>query len=262
MTSVRNNNFMKPPTTESESIAFWNGAGNELVSRINVASKRDDVVEAIQALMSRIVQSGNSLQCLYEANTHDWTWDGAVILRVIYDAMIQGLFILERDSDYRARRFLDFAVIEHRRAVQVIDAGETDMTRHLAASPNRAIAEANYKAEFDRLCKLYGINPDKKLPREWFKQSEPLPFQAEAIGYKSEYDFIYPQLCGATHSSYSAIRRGGRFPFSPELLVHFNQMFAYRLLSKLAEYMEVPSNEVQSGMVKIARRNVCDLMHL
>lgn len=249
---------MKLPETDAEILQFWANAGNEIVARINSATKRDDVVEAIEALMSRIVQSGNSLQCLYDHSKHDWVWDGAAILRVVYDAMIQGLFILDSDSDYRARRFLDFDAIEHQRGVQVIDAGETDMARRLAASPKRAAIEPALKAEFDRVCTLYAIDPLKKLPREWYKKSEPLSLQAEIIGYKSEYSFLYPQLCGATHSSYFAVRKQRRFPFQPHLLVHYGQLFAYRLLAKLAEYVGVTFTAVEAGMVEIARRNVCD----
>jgi hypothetical protein len=35
-------------------------------------------------------------------------------------------------------------------------------------------------------------------------------------------------------------------------------MFAYRLLAKLAEYLGVSFDDVEAGMVAIARKNVCD----
>jgi hypothetical protein len=132
------------------------------------------------------------------------------------------------------------------------------MARQLAASPKRAAVEAIYTTEFDRVRTLYGINPAKRLPREWYKETEKLPAQAEIVGYKTEYNFLYPQLCAATHSSYSAIRKGGRFPFSPFHLVHFNQLFAYRLLAALADYVGVTFDAVEASMVEIARANVCD----
>jgi hypothetical protein len=249
---------MKLPGTEPEILAEWAKAGNEVVDRINAATKRDDIIQAIHDLMGRIVQSGNSLKCLYDHSEHEWVWDGAAILRVVYDTMIQGLFILESNSQERARRFLDFAAIEHRRAVQVIDAGETDMARQLAASPKRAAVEAAHNAEFDRVCKLYAIKPAKKLPREWFANLETLASQAEIVGYGPEYKFVYPQLCGATHSSSFVIRRDRPFPYSPFHLVHFGNLFAYRLLAKLAEYAGVALTEDEELMVVIARQNVCD----
>jgi hypothetical protein len=250
---------MKLPTTDAEHIEFWHIAGNRIVSRINAAPKRDVVVEAIQALMERIVQSGNSLNRLYEANTHDWKWDGAAILRVVYDAMIQGLYILHSDCDNRSRRFLDFYWIEHERGMRVIDAGETDMAKQLAASPKRAAVEPIFKSEFDRVCKLYSINPAKTLPANWYSRDEKLWFQAGIAGYKTEYDFIFPQLCGAVHSSYYVLRpNGGKFPLSLFHLVHFGQLFAYRLLAALADYVGVTFDEVEAYMVKIARKNVCN----
>jgi hypothetical protein len=246
------------PTNDDEEIQFWDKAGNKIVQRINEAGQQDDAVEAVQSLMSRIVQSGNSLGCLYRSAEHDWRWDGAAILRIIYDAMIQGLYILHSDSNYRARRFLDFQWIENWKGIQVIDAGGSDMAKKLAASPKRAATEPALKAEFDRVCQLYNINSAKRLPNEWYSKDEPLRVQVDVVGYKSEYDFIYPQLCGAVHSSYFAIRRHREFPYSAFHLVHFNQLFAYRLLARLAEYVGVTFDFLESHLIEIARVSVCD----
>ena len=244
--------------THEELIEWMKVVGNQILDRINATAAQDDVVEATRALMSRIVKSGDTLGCLYRSAAHDWTWDGVAILRVIYDAMIQGLFILESDSARRARRFLDFAVIERERSVQIIDAGETDMARQLAASPRRAAVAEIHRAEFNRVCNLYGIDPARSLPRNWFKQTEPLKEQAKKIGYESEYNSLYPQLCGSTHSAYFAIRNDDRCSVSQERIVYYSQLFSFRLLAALAEYVGVAFNNVEAHLVNHARKNVFD----
>ena len=68
---------------------------NGIVTKINAVPKPCEVTEAIELLLTRIVGAGTSLIALRKDAPHDFAFDGAMILRGIYDAMLQALFILE-----------------------------------------------------------------------------------------------------------------------------------------------------------------------
>ncbi len=243
------------PQNDDEAIEFWHEAGNVILRRINESGKTGVVVEATNRLMGRIVQSGNSLSTLYYNAQHDWSWDGAALLRIIYDTMIQALYVMHDPSerDVLAQRFLDYEAIEHRKSVRVIDRRETAMAKQLADSPKRAASEREWKDKFDRVCTKYGYNPDKP-PQHWY--SGALKELADKAGYKTEFEFIHPQLSGAVHSSYFAIR--GNMPYSRYHYVHMGQLMAFRVVASLAEYAGIAFDEVESFMVKVARANFLD----
>src|SRR3972149_10665166 len=110
--------------TVSQTAEFLAQTGNGIHQRICASQVRGDVVEATEMLMARLVQSGNTLRVLCDhTKSHDWTWDGASILRTSYDAMLQALYIFHDDAkrDGLARRFLDFRVVEQMKLLRVVD---------------------------------------------------------------------------------------------------------------------------------------------
>jgi hypothetical protein len=151
---------------DDEVLKVLANTGNGILRRVKAAGPTGDVVTAISALAGRIVQGGNTLGCLFRnATDFDWSWDGATILRTIYDAMLQSLYIFHDDKqqDHLARRFLDFRIIEQVKGIRLSDKGNTDMCRQLARSSKRAAAEPAIMEEFRRVCNLYGYD-EKKLP--------------------------------------------------------------------------------------------------
>lgn len=240
------------PQNDDEAIEFWHEAGNEILRRINESGQTGDVVQATNALMGRIVHSGNTLASLYYHAQHDWSWDGAALVRIIYDTMIQALYIMHDagECEVLAQRFLDYAAVEHQKGVRIVDRRETDMSKRLADSSKRAAVENLWSKEYSRVCSKYGYNPAKP-PQHWY--SGALKELAETAGYKTEFEFLHPQLSGAVHSSYFAIRNN--MPYSRYHFVHIGQLMAFRVVAKLAEYAGVAFDEVESFMVKVARAN-------
>jgi hypothetical protein len=239
------------PTTEDEQIVFWHNAGNEILRRINETAQTGDVAKATFCLLGRIVQTGNSITHLYRTAQHDWKWDGAALLRIIYETSIQALYILNDPTqrDALARRFLDFEWVEREKGIRLIDQRQTDMAIRLADSPKRAAVEPQIRQEYARVAAVYGFDSRKKLPDQWYDGG--LKSLADAVGYKTEYEFIYPQLCGATHSSYFAIR--SNLPYTPFHFAHMAQLFSFRVVAKLAEYVGISLDTVERGLVEIAR---------
>lgn len=126
--------------TEDQLLEIQATAANAIVRRLNAARREGPVTVAIELLLGRIVGAGNSLRVLREHSPHDFVFDGAMILRGIYDAMLQALFILidaSRRED-RARQYLDYRWVEKQNAIHLFDRSPTYVGRRVSESPRRA----------------------------------------------------------------------------------------------------------------------------
>ena len=93
------------------------------------------------------------------------------LLRAMYDAHLQALYILANDhqANARAQLFLDYRWIEQRRMQNLIERNETDMARALLRSPKRAEGEAEREENFQRLKPKYLTKDGKRLRRDWYE---------------------------------------------------------------------------------------------
>jgi hypothetical protein len=237
-------------------VELWARIGNGIVFKVNQSNKRDDIVKASQRLLGRLVDSGSTLRILFEhAKQHDWTADGATILRTTYDAMIQALYILAdpKEQQQRARRFLDFSIVERVKILRLADARRTAASRQIADSKLRAGVESDIQNEFKRVCSLYGYDM-KKPPTYWYKGS--LRDLAKAVGYETEYEILHKQLSATAHSSMFGLTANAVFSGFNALQLYW--LFAFRVLGKFVDYVGITLSDTEKGMLALADRNVLD----
>ena len=124
---------------------------NQIFTKLNAVLKPGCIAMSIEMISGRIVGSGNSLAILHRDSPHDWTFDGASILRNIYDVMLQGLYIMADPAkqDERAQLYLDFMDVERKRRIDLMDASGTNIAKYISGSPKRAEAEPAIEERFD-----------------------------------------------------------------------------------------------------------------
>ena len=229
--------------------------GNGVVFKVNQSTKRDDVVKASHRLLGRLVDSGSTLRILFEhAKQHVWTADGATILRTTYDAMLQALYILNDPKEHqRARRFLDFSIVEQVKMIRLTDERRTAASRQIADSKKRAAVEPKIQNEFKRVCKLYGYDMQKP-PVYWYKGS--LRDLAKDVGYETEYEILHKQLSATAHSSMFGLTANAVFNSFNALQLYW--LFAFRVLGKLVDYVGVTLTDTEKGVLALADKNVLD----
>ena len=234
---------------DDETIEMWARIGNGIIKKLLAADKRDDVIAACHTLMRRLVDSGSTLRILFDnANEHDWTADGATILRTSYDASLQALYILAdpNERQQRARRFLDFSIIEQVKLIQLADERRTAASRQIAESKRRAAIEPEIRNEFNRVCKLYGYDKMKRLPVNWYKGS--LRDVAKDVRYETEYELIHKQLSGVVHSSFFGLTYSSAFKGFNAIQLYW--LFAFRVLRKLADYLAVELTDSEKQILE------------
>ena len=83
----------------------------------------DDVAKASWLLYQRIGHASQSLYVLRDHAPHDWSVDGVSILRTIYDATLQLLWLLHdpKRRAERAKLYLDFLEVEKHQMLHRFD---------------------------------------------------------------------------------------------------------------------------------------------
>ena len=245
---------------DSPTIEIWAKTGNEIRAKVIASDKKDDVIEAACMLLGRLVDSGNTLRVLSDhAKQHDWSADGASILRTTYDAMLQALYILAdpQERQTRARRFLDFGVVERVKLIHVCDEKRTKASQRIAASSRRAVVDPSIQAEFQRVCTKYGYNTEdvpKHLPLNWY--SDGLRKIAKDVGYETEYELLRKLLSSVVHSSVFGIT--GISGFGKQSVMQLYWLFAFRVLDKVVEYVGTEVTGTEKRLLEMSRRNIFD----
>ncbi len=229
---------------------------DQITAKLNAARQETIVTKVIELLLTRIVFAGKSIQSLQEHAPHDFLFDSAMILRGIYDAMLQALYILHDPAcrEERAKLYLDFRWVEKIKFIRLFDGNTTSLARRISNSSLRASAEPALEQEFQR---VKGQFEDAKgrLRNHWYPENN-LRCLAIETGFESEYEILQQQLSGYVHSSsYALIERP---PFQGFLAVDLTLRFGFRVLGKFAEYAGVSLDAVEMKLVSLAQQNVFD----
>jgi len=210
----------------------------------------------MEMIARRIVASGNSLAVLRNNAVPDYEFDAASILRSIYDAMLQGLYIMVDPNrrDGRAQLFLDFRDIERKRRIELLDASGTDLAKRVRNSPKRPNAEREMEKRYMAVKARY-LNRKGKERNTWYSGS--LRDLAKTVGLESEYELIQRFLSGVVHSSPLTIEEG---PCVTDfLLMDWHWRFAFRILGAYAEYKEVALDQTEKDLIASSGQNVFKL---
>jgi hypothetical protein len=212
---------------------------------------------ALEPFKNRLHCALETLTALNRFAKHDSRPDGMTVLRAMYDAQIQALYILAdpAEADERAQLFLDFRWIEQRRMQKVIEGNSTRLARALMQSPKRLAGEAEREANYQKLRPKYLTRDGKKDRDHWYAGS--LRDLARAVGSESEYEILQTDLSGAVHASPTALLAGASFSETGHLLFIGWKLW-FRVLGRIAAHHGVPLSKEQEEHVRDAMSNLYD----
>ena len=240
--------------TDDEFLAFHASIFDDLVKKLNDARQESSVTRAIELLLGRLVCAGKSLHVLRKHAPHDSAFDGAMILRGIYDTMLQALYILSdpAQQELRATQYLDYCWVEKYKMIAVFDQSRTYGGQRVSRSAKRAIAEPAIEKEYKRVRKTFQ-NEKGKLIRHWYNKND-LRKLAESIELESEYEILHKQLSAAVHSSPYALQEPLIYKGFP--LMMFAWKFILRVLGKFADYIGIALEKHESDLIALSAKNV------
>jgi hypothetical protein len=241
-------------------LAIQQDMANGIVAKLNAAHHPGPVTRAVELLLTRIVAGGNSLGVLRRSNVHPYTFDEAMIVRGIYDAMLQALSILVEDDatrEERARLYLDWYWIEKKDEIERYDKNSTFLAQRMSKSPRRPGAEPFFEQEYQRAFRKYVTKKGDKTRQHWYCGTLRELAKAITPSLESEYDLLQAYLSGPTHSSVYALSEPP--VFDKELLADFAWRFSYRVLGRFARYKGITLTEEEQAMIALANENIFDL---
>jgi hypothetical protein len=149
--------------------------------------------------------------------------DGGALLRCMYDAFLQFMFMTQQESEleFRSRLYIEFEHIERYRSIERLRDSSGVVAKKLFNSPNRPEGEARAKAAYNAVRANY---PNKL---NWYGKFGSLRKLAVIAGYTEEFDIIMDSLHGCAHAGPMAS------VFGPNLAVKHFHSFSDELLARM-----------------------------
>ncbi len=246
-------------TTPKEDKLMWEGF-LEYATQISRAihdhvTETSPTTDALDLFKNRIHCGLESLRVLHRHAKHDFRPDGMTLLRAMYDAQLQALYILSdpQKAKARAQMFLNYRWIEQRRMQEMIERNPTQFAKTLVESPKRQEGEEARERNYQGLRPNYLTSDGKKVRSEWYVGT--LRDLAVVVGLESEYEILQKSLSGAVHSTPTALLAEPIFASSDYILLDAWSI-SYRVLGKIAEHHSVPLTMEHKRIVQGAMRNL------
>jgi hypothetical protein len=249
----------QPPTEKDRE--FWQMSADYATEIIRAIQEHvrtaSPTARALELLKNRILAAMNSLWVLRKHAPHAFGFDGMMVLRGIYDAHLQALYILSdpKTSDERATLYLDYQWVEIHRLKGMMDSNDTDLARTLRESPKRVAAEPLQIAEFRRVRANY-LNEDGKLLRQWYRGDLRTLAKAPGVDLESEYEIMQRHLSGAVHSSPLSLVTGP--VLHGETFLEMGWHMVFRVLGRIAYVHGAVLGPQLAWVVEDSRRNLFD----
>ena len=176
-----------------------------------------------------------------------------MILRGIYDAMLQALYILSDplQREARADDYLDFRWVERKSTIPLFDSSPTCLAQQISKSPRRAGTEPTIDTRYASVCPKFK-NAKGQLRDHWYEGR--LRDLAKAVNLESEYEILQKQLSGTVHSSADALQDQPAYP--EYVLLSLAWTFSFRVLGKFAEYAQVTLDRYEGELVRLSESNI------
>lgn len=248
-----------PPSDEDR--FFWQQSADyatEIGRAISEHVRRGTpTTKVLELLKKRIEGALNSLWVLHKHAPHEFGFDGMMVLRGVYDAHLQALYILAKpeESDARATLYLDFRWVERQRMKEMLEKNPTLFARTLLQSPKRAAVEPAIDAEFQRVRPSF-LGP-KGERTNWYPGDLSALARAEGVGLESEYRILQRQLSSAVHSSAWSLLAPPWVTGQQILLMAWR--LVYRVLGRIAAHHGVPLQSMHQELIDDSFRNIFEL---
>ncbi|MEQ1893762.1 MAG: DUF5677 domain-containing protein [Planctomycetota bacterium] len=212
---------------------------------------------ALEPLQKRMSGTLDTLTALHRFAKNDWCADGRTLLRTMYDAHLQALYILHdaARADERAQLFLDFRRIEQRAMQKIIERNPTRLAKKLMQSPKRLEGEAEREANYRKLRPKFLTKDGKKERGDWYPGT--LRDLARQVVLESEYEILQKDLSASVHSTPSALLAGSTIS-EPEHLLLLGWKLMFRVLGRIAAHHGVSLATEHEELVRDAMSNIYD----
>lgn len=224
---------------------YWDDAIHRLTHSLNAHAPQGVISKAVKLLNKKLSHSHNALLCLRVNAKYPWEQEGAVILRTMYDASMQGLYILAdpAEAESRAHLYLEYEIVERHKFIEFAKQGNAPGLKQIANSPLRSQAEPLLRKELDRVRSKYPRSDGKGLRNKWYAGK--LEDLAKVVGFTEECQFFQKTLSGAVHSSpfWSGVGLDER------LLIPMAYELTIRVVGKAALFFSVPISDDDRDLI-------------
>lgn len=247
---------MKPRNFNEEDVVLWHEYTKLMkgvVEKLNQTYSDSHVSYALRTMHKRIMASMDSLLLLHAHSQHIYDYDASVILRGMYDTMLQSLYVLN-NPDERARLYHEYRWVEKYNWMIKFDKNSTRFAVAISASEKRDSGEEEIRNNYQR---VYGMFQGKngKVRNRWYPGS--LRDVAIDVGYEEEYDLLQSMLSSIVHSTPFAIM-GDSFikgPVASLMAAHFTM----RYLGSVGKFQGVMFEEAECSIIGDSNKNWFDL---
>jgi len=211
-------------------------ATNALLDTIRGEPRAGPTWRALRLLVDRMMRSAENIHRLFDISPRDAAMDGASILRTLYDAHLQALYILKEPVG-RGKLYVDFLWVELQEMVRIIEENTTHFGQMVRGNMQAAQVEQAAKAEFDAVKANYlKTKGGSGLRNHWCVGN--LSDLAKALGYEGEYYILSRVLNGPVHSSPYGLQAEPRLTGKSIMLLAWH--FLHRVMGRIAEYAGAP----------------------
>lgn len=225
-----------------------------ILGKLRESRRVDNVNSALGLLTHRLIQSMDCILLLRKSfGAAKASVDVETILRSMYDASLQAEYIASNrgSAPVKAQDYMDFTYVERHEAVKCLDRYHNAFASSVANSPRRSAGEPVLNKEFARVESRFR-SAKGKLRDKWHDQS--LRSFSKNQKREEEYDFIIKSLHGSTHSSFAALKSGGKVAVALQPLLAAN--LCLRALAVAMEYNGIPFGDLVAALVELARANL------
>lgn len=244
------------PLTEHERNFVYESTrlSEQVLQKVWAVADDDQVAQVLIIFSQRLTHSLNSLLILRRYARHDYAPDGETLLRAMFDAMLQGLYVMENEerAAERSQLFLDYYWVEKHQLLQKIDANSTSLAQRLAKSPRREMGEPTIKAEFARVRHQFLTKKGKRLRASWYPGT--LRDLAQSADCEPEYEMLHQSLSGMTHTGPFAASHGANI--KGEHLSSWGLHMIFRYIGGLASFYSVDLDHEEQVVVDAGKRSM------
>ena len=223
---------------------------------ITLAHNKNSDRPSSRALLGFVVRNAGSWKTLNALVGHCENEDafkavaidcGAVV-RCMYDAYIQALYVIHdpNDCDRRGELYLEYEHVERYRQMQKLIGQDNELSEYLHNSPLREIGEVRIQQEYDRVKGNYSSGRRDGVRNHWYPQH--LRAIAEEVGRQDEFDWFVAGFHGSVHSGPLTVFHGPALPGAGVLYIAIS--IAARTAMLLAKHEDLDLDQDALGLLQ------------